>query len=152
MEKLGVVEGRAILNMRGLLKAVNRDRLLQDFGDILAPSLDFAPLAGLSKGAHLGLATRDFLRRRAAAIVIRCVENPMSVSRLLSVYARKINRGSKKPRVKKGSGALMRRIGQMLESAGLLTRCKGLRVSTIRAKELLKKLLKEGPNFEENSR
>ncbi|MDH7593236.1 MAG: 30S ribosomal protein S19e [Methanomicrobiales archaeon] len=81
------------------------------------------PWAGFVKtGVHREMEPEqpDWWYIRAASVLRRLyVDGPVGVQRLRSVYGGKRDRGSRPNRFRKGSGAILRKILQQLETAGL---------------------------------
>lgn len=74
---------------------------------------------------------QDWWYTRAAAVLRRIyVDGPVGVERMRSVYGGKKNRGSKPNKSVKGSGSVLRKALQQLESAGYVTKQKSGRVVT----------------------
>jgi len=75
---------------------------------------------------------QDFWYIRAASILRRIyLDGPVGVERLRTYYGGRRRRGHKPPRVYKASGAIIRRILQQLEKAGLVEKIdkKGRRIT-----------------------
>lgn len=64
---------------------------------------------------------KDWWHIRAAAL-LRTIykDGPVGISKLCSKYGGKKNRGRKPPKFRKGSGAVIRKIVQQLQAAGLV--------------------------------
>lgn len=83
------------------------------------------------------------LRLRAASILRRIVERPLSVLKLTKAYGRKKNRGSQPARPFEGTGAVIRRLVQALQQRGYVATCRKGRYATSRAKTLIQLALDE---------
>jgi len=86
----------------------------------------------------------DWWYIRAAAIMRKLyLRGPIGVSRLRSMYGGRHRRGHKPPKFAKGSGAIIRKILQQLEQAGLAEKAdRRGRVLTSRGRELLEEAAK----------
>ncbi|HDM22679.1 MAG TPA: 30S ribosomal protein S19e [Methanomicrobia archaeon] len=85
----------------------------------------------------------DWWYIRAASILRKIyIYGPVGVSRLRTAYGSKKNRGHKPERFRKASGAIIRRILQQLEEAGLVKSETG-RVITPKGRSLLDRISKE---------
>ncbi len=86
----------------------------------------------------------DWWYIRAAAIMRKLyLKGPLGVSRLRTMYGGRHRRGHRPPKFAKGSGAIIRKILQQLEAAGLAEKAdrKG-RVLTKKGRELLEEAAK----------
>ena len=86
----------------------------------------------------------DWWYIRAAAVLRKLYLNgPIGVSRLRKMYGGRHRRGHRPPKFAKGSGAIIRKILQQLEEAGLAEKAdnKG-RVASKKGKELLEEAAK----------
>lgn len=103
---------------------------LKKIGEIEAPPwINF-----VKSGAHRERPPEqpDFWFIRAASILRRIyLDGPVGVERLRTYYGGRRRRGRKPPRVYKASGAIIRRILQQLEKAGLVEKIdrKGRRIT-----------------------
>jgi len=86
----------------------------------------------------------DWWYIRAAAIMRKLyLRGPLGVSRLRTMYGGRHRRGTKPPKFAKGSGAIIRKILQQLEEAGLAEKKnKKGRVLTKKGRELLEEAAK----------
>jgi len=86
----------------------------------------------------------DWWYIRAAAIMRKLyLKGPLGVSRLRTMYGGRHRRGHRPPKFAKGSGAIIRKILQQLEAAGLAEKAdKKGRVLTKKGRELLEEAAK----------
>jgi len=86
----------------------------------------------------------DWWYIRAAAIMRKLyLRGPLGVSRLRKLYGGRHRRGHRPPKFAKGSGAIIRRILQQLEAAGLVQKYdRRGRVLTEKGRELLEEAAK----------
>ena len=102
---------------------------LKEKAEITAP--EWAPF--VKTGTHREMPPEDpeWWYTRAAAVLRRVyVDGPVGVERMRSVYGGKKNRGSKPGKSVKGSGSILRKSLQQLESAGFVAKQKNGRVIT----------------------
>jgi small subunit ribosomal protein S19e len=86
----------------------------------------------------------DFWFIRSAAILRRLyLDGPVGVSRLRTYFGGRKRRGTKPARFRKSSGAIIRRILQQLEAAGLVKKEKKGRVLSNKGRSLLDKVAYE---------
>lgn len=86
----------------------------------------------------------DWWYIRAAAIMRKLyIRGPIGVSRLRTLYGGRHRRGHRPPKFAKGSGAIIRKILQQLEDAGLVQKAdKKGRILTPKGRELLEEAAK----------
>ncbi|RLG06951.1 MAG: 30S ribosomal protein S19e [Thaumarchaeota archaeon] len=86
----------------------------------------------------------DWWYIRAAAIMRKLyIRGPIGVSRLRTLYGGRHRRGHSPPKFAKGSGAIIRKILQQLEDAGLVQKAdKKGRILTPKGRELLEEAAK----------
>jgi len=86
----------------------------------------------------------DWWYIRAAAIMRKLyIRGPIGVSRLRTLYGGRHRRGHRPPKFAKGSGAIIRKILQQLEGAGLVQKAdKKGRILTPKGRELLEEAAK----------
>ena len=128
-------------NFRSIVKSCNRLVLIPAIAKHLGQSCAFKAVIGQSKGQYQGIATAEFIFNRAAAIVIRLVENPCVQKVICRAYSKKVNRGSKKPVVVMPSGSMHRRIRQELVKNGYLKNTLKGWIATTKTKDLIKSII-----------
>jgi len=115
---------------------------LKKFKEISPPSWSFF----VKSGAHRERPPQqpDFWYIRAASILRRLyIDGPVGVERLRTYYGGRRRRGRRPPKFRKASGAIIRKILQQLENAGLVKKedRKG-RVLTPKGRSLLDRIAK----------
>ena len=115
---------------------------LKKFKEISPPPWSFF----VKSGAHRERPPQqpDFWYIRAASILRRLyIDGPVGVERLRTYYGGRRRRGRRPPKFRKASGAIIRKILQQLESAGLVKKedRKG-RVLTPKGRSLLDRIAK----------
>ncbi len=115
---------------------------LKKFKEISPPQWSFF----VKSGAHRERPPQqpDFWYIRAASILRRIyIDGPVGVERLRTYYGGRRRRGRRPPKFRKASGAIIRKILQQLESAGLVKKedRKG-RILTSKGRSLLDKIAK----------
>jgi small subunit ribosomal protein S19e len=109
---------------------VPTDALIQRLGKELKEKKEITPPSWapfVKTGAHREMPPEDpdWWYVRAGAVLRRVYrDGPVGVQRLRSVYGGQRDRGSKPNRFQKGSGAILRKILQQLEAAGLVEKNK----------------------------
>jgi small subunit ribosomal protein S19e len=106
------------------------DALIKRLGEELKKKPEIAPPAwapfvktGVNK--ELPPEDPDWWYIRAGAVLRRVYrDGPVGVQRLRSVYGGSKNRGSRPNKFRKGSGAILRKVLQQLEAAGLVEKSK----------------------------
>jgi small subunit ribosomal protein S19e len=106
------------------------DALIKRLGEELKKKSEITPPVWapfVKTGVHKELPPEDpdWWYVRAGAVLRRIYrDGPVGVERLRSVYGGSKNRGSKPNKFRKGSGAILRKILQQLETAGLVEKSK----------------------------
>jgi small subunit ribosomal protein S19e len=106
------------------------DALIKRLGEELKKKPEITPPAWapfVKTGVHKELPPEDpdWWYIRAGAVLRRIYrDGPVGVQRLRSVYGGSKNRGSKPNKFRKGSGAILRKVLQQLEAAGLVEKSK----------------------------
>jgi small subunit ribosomal protein S19e len=106
------------------------DALIKRLGEELKKKPEMTPPAWapfVKTGVHKELPPEDpdWWYIRAGAVLRRIYrDGPVGVQRLRSVYGGSKNRGAKPNKFRKGSGAILRKILQQLEVAGLVEKSK----------------------------
>lgn len=131
------------LSFKNLLSGCDKKKLILEISKHLEKTCDFKKLYGMPKGAHLGVASKNFVLQRAAAILIRLVENPQTQKRILNSYAKKINMGSKRPKIFTPSSSLHRRIRQELVKSALVVHSKFGWVTSLKSKTMIRGILQD---------
>ncbi len=115
---------------------VPADRFIRTLAEELKKKPEITPpaWAAFSKtGVHKEMPPQDpeWWFVRAASILRRVyIEGPIGVQRMRSIYGGKKNRGSRPSQFRKGSGSILRKSLQQLESSGYILHDKtGRRVS-----------------------
>ncbi len=86
----------------------------------------------------------DWWYVRAAAILRKVyINQPVGIERLRTAYGGRKNRGVKPEKFRKGSGSIIRKVLQQLESAGLVKKTDKGRVVTPQGKALLDRVAAE---------
>ena len=131
------------LSIKNLLNSCDKKKLISELSKQLEKTCNFDRLYGAPKGAHLGVASKNFVLQRAAAILIRLVENPQTQKRILNAYTKKVNMGSKRPKIFTPSGSLHRRIRQELVKAALVVHSKFGWVTSLKSKIIIRGILQD---------
>jgi small subunit ribosomal protein S19e len=106
------------------------DALIRKLGEELKKKPEITPPAWapfVKTGVHKELPPEDpdWWYVRAGAVLRRVYrDGPVGVQRLRSVYGGSRNRGSRPNKFRKGSGAILRKVLQQLEAAGLVEKSK----------------------------
>jgi small subunit ribosomal protein S19e len=106
------------------------DALIKKLGEELKKKPEIKPPAWapfVKTGVHKELPPEDpdWWYVRAGAVLRRVYrDGPVGVQRLRSVYGGSKNRGSRPNKFRKGSGAILRKVLQQLEAAGLVEKSK----------------------------
>jgi small subunit ribosomal protein S19e len=109
---------------------VTPDILIKKLGEELKKKPEMKPPAWtpfVKTGVHRQLPPEDpdWWYVRAGAVLRRIYrDGPVGVQRLRSVYGGTRDRGSRPNKFRKGSGAILRKVLQQLESAGLVEKSK----------------------------
>jgi small subunit ribosomal protein S19e len=106
------------------------DALIKRLGEELKKKPEMTPPAWapfVKTGVHKELPPEDpdWWYIRSGAVLRRIYrDGPVGVQRLRSVYGGSKNRGAKPNKFRKGSGAILRKVLQQLEAAGLVEKSK----------------------------
>jgi len=115
---------------------------LKKFKEIKPPAWSFFVKSGVHK--ERPPEQKDFWYIRAASILRRLYLNgPVGIERLRVYYGGKKKHKVSPPHRKKASGALIRKILQQLEKAGLVEKTKKGRVLTPKGRSFIEKVAKE---------